>query len=392
MQRYAQLERDLLLRACRCSAPADIEDLIRQTVNWRLLLSQAARNGVMPLLFMVLKERASVPEPVLAELLSAWTENAAHNLLLASALVEILDALERQGVPALAYKGPALAALAYGSVTMRCFGDLDILVPRDRLAAAKAVLEERGYVCALSPSDEAHFLRERYHLHFLGGDDKPSVELHWAITPAYWRFPLDTGRLWTGAASVEVAGARVPILDHELSVLAICAHGAKERWPRLGLICDLARLIERYPKLDWEWIAEQAAAMHRNRVLLLGLWLAASLLNAPVPDKLLAQARSDRVVPAVAAEIEEHLFQDGPLVGLRFHRYAWRIWNGWPDRIGYLRYAIGDFPARLGSLIRPTEADGSLPAGLSWLWRPVRAIWTSRRDLSRLLRRIGDNL
>jgi hypothetical protein len=158
------------------------------------------------------------------------------------------------------------------------------------------------------------------------------------------------------------------------------------------MICDVAGLLERSPDLDWEWIERQAAASNRSRVLLLGLWLGASLLDASVPDNLLAQAQEDRVVLTVAAEIEEHLFGDGPIDGLRFHRYAWRIWNGWPDRIGYLRHAMAALPAKIGGLLRPTETDGSLPAGLAWLWRPVRVIWRSRDDLGRLLRQIANNL
>ncbi len=385
-------ERDLLLRVCRRTDPADVEELLGQPLDWRLVVTEAARNGVVPLLFSALKDRASVPEPARAELLSEWTKNAARNLLLASVLVEILDALEERAVPALAYKGPALAILAYGSVAMRCFGDLDIIVPRTHVAAAKAALETQGYACTLSPREEARYLRERYHLHFGRDEHSPDVEIHWAITPAYWPFPLSAERLWSSDASVEVAGARIPTLDREMSLLAICAHGAKERWPRLGMICDLAGLLERSPDLDWEWIERQASASKRARVLLLGLWLGASLLDAPVPDNLLAQARADRVVLAVAAEIEEHLFGNDPIDGLHFHRYAWRIWNQWPDRIGYLQYAMAALPAKIRGLLRPTEIDGSLPAGLAWLWRPVRVIWRSRDDLGRLLRQIANNL
>jgi hypothetical protein len=342
MRPNGTLEREVLLRVCRPLGSTNIDQILSQPLDWKLLVSAAAENGVTPLLYLALKDRTSVPEPIRAELLDAWVTSVAHSLRLTSALVEILGHLRGQGVRALAYKGPALAMSAYGNATMRSFWDLDIIVRHSDLAATKAALEDMGYRCTLSGREDTYFLREQYHLLFAGGDPKLSIEIHWAITPMYWPFPLDSSRLWNGTNSVELIGAQVPTLDRELTLLAICAHGAKDCWARLGLVCDIAGLLARSPDLDWHWITHEAAAMGRTRVLLLGLSLAASLLEAPVPDPFLVQAQADRVVVMVAREIEEHLFSGEIPVGLRLRRYAWLVWNRWSDRMGYLRHAIGD--------------------------------------------------
>ncbi len=361
-------------------------------MDWPWLLAQAAENAVTPALYVALRDRAGVPEPARAALLDAFLENVAHAVRLASHLVEILRHLRQRGVPALAYKGPALAVMAYGRAEMRRFEDLDILVPRAAVEAAAAALEATGYRLAVTPDKEARLRRDGFHLSFARRDAAPPIELHWAITGAYWPFPLDPVRLWNGASAVEVLGESVPTLDRELTLLALCAHGAKERWPRLALVRDLAALLAQPGSPDWRWIAREAAAMGRTRVLLLGLWLAASLLDAPVPPDLLAEARADGVVLETARQIGGYLFSGELPAGLAFHRYAWRVWNGRRDRAGYLRHAAAPFPGRVANLLRPSEADGALPAGLPWLWRPVRALWQWRAEPRELLRRIANNL
>ena len=392
MPRANPPERELLLRSCRAAGPAGLEELLAGPLEWPWVLSQAAENAVTPSLYLALRDRASVPEAVRSALREAFLRNVAHALRLASHLVEILGHLREYGVPALAYKGPALAAMAYGRVEMRCFADLDLLVPRAGREAARAALEAAGYRLAVSREKAARLLREGYHLPFAGRGAAPPIELHWAITAAYWPFPLDPARLWSGASAVEILGSPVPTLDRELTVLALCAHGAKERWPRLALVRDLAALAAQPGGLDWAWMAREAAAMGRTRVLLLGLWLAASLLHAPVPPALLAEARADRVVLETTGQIEDHLFSGDLPSGLAFHRYAWRVWNRWPDRLRYLRHAAAPLPARAANLLRPSAADGSLPAGLPWVWRPLRAVWQWRAEPRELLRRIANNL
>ena len=56
------------------------------------------------------------------------TRTEASVEVLVGELVHALDALDRAGVRALAFKGLALAAQAYGDAAARGAGDLDLLV------------------------------------------------------------------------------------------------------------------------------------------------------------------------------------------------------------------------------------------------------------------------
>jgi Uncharacterised nucleotidyltransferase len=59
---------------------------------------------------------------------------------------ELMDALAAAGIRSALLKGAAVAGLAYPGLGMRVFNDNDILIDRDRLTDAGAVLADLGYV------------------------------------------------------------------------------------------------------------------------------------------------------------------------------------------------------------------------------------------------------
>jgi Uncharacterised nucleotidyltransferase len=81
--------------------------------------------------------------------------NALRNVFLAGTLLKLLRLLEAHGIAALPYKGPVLAALAYGNVAFRQFGDLDLLVRPQDADRAKALLWAQGY-CWLAGRGGGH--------------------------------------------------------------------------------------------------------------------------------------------------------------------------------------------------------------------------------------------
>src|SRR3990172_9863559 len=97
-------------------AAARIRDLAEGGLDWAGLLAAAADHGVAPL---VCQRLIAVGGDVLPPL---WREkfqeefarNTRRNLFLVMELLRVLTALGRRGVRATPYKGPVLAAQAYG--------------------------------------------------------------------------------------------------------------------------------------------------------------------------------------------------------------------------------------------------------------------------------------
>src|SRR5262249_4618619 len=174
------------------------------------------------------------PTPVREHLALAAEKSARRSLLMTSRLVALLKTLRGAGIDVMPLKGPVLAALAYGSVSLRQFDDLDILVRREDVPAAVAALAEAGYRGLLpdAPSRQQLLLECRNQL-TLRGADRIEVELHWNVVPKMFPVCIDVDGLWRRSSRASPFGTDVtsPSVDDTVVLLGI--HGAQHEWRRL---------------------------------------------------------------------------------------------------------------------------------------------------------------
>jgi hypothetical protein len=318
-------EVELLLDGARVSLDSDearrFRATLRPDLDWDGLLGLARRHGVVPLLYRQLREAGPgvVPARALAALHEEFEANRLGNLLKTGALFQVLDLLESRGIPAVPYKGPTLAAMAFGNLALREFNDLDLLVHGRDLPGARELLLGQGYRLGYSlgrAQEDAH-VRSSRQLPFVSRDGL-LIELHVGVTLRDFAFDLDPDRLWERLEPVAVAGRDVPTFAAEDLLLILCAHGARHAWRSLGWVCDLAELLRVRSDLDGGRLLERARALRGERLLLLGLALAGSLLNAPVPDEIAARVRSEPVIAVLVAQVTDWLFRrDDSLPGIR---------------------------------------------------------------------------
>src|SRR5438309_495022 len=118
-------------RTCLDSERAErITALLQQNLDWQYLIQTALNHGVMPLLYWQLNKICpeALPNEVANDLRQHFHTNAWHNIILSRELLRLLSLFETHGIPAIPYKGPALAASAYGNLSLRQFCDLDVLL------------------------------------------------------------------------------------------------------------------------------------------------------------------------------------------------------------------------------------------------------------------------
>lgn len=350
-----------------------------ENLDWDAVVQCAYKNTVIPLLAGVLKDDPSFPLTIRRDFDKRFMQKAGQNAILAREISALVEEFRTNRIDSLAYKGPALAILAYGNLSLRNPSyDIDLLLHASDIPRAKQLIIARGYRLTPSPEDEQHFLQYRYHLHFQRESPETQVELHWALTPAYWSFPID---YWKRTYEVTIGGKKLPTLDPECALLALCAHGAKEGWPRLSQILDVSQIIRAHPELDWKWVMNEAHRIRRERVLRLGLALAV-WIGTSLPPEVSTYCSADPDVDDLVLEIAERLKSEEPRTGVNFHRYALRVWNRPADRINYLAYTLLLLPARLQTLAAPSEEDRNfldLPGYLSFVYiliRPVRVIFS----------------
>ncbi len=371
-------EAELLLCCARTAMDAEraerIRQLLQEDLNWDYLLQAALKRRVMPLLYWHLN--ASGPEAVLdghLDIFRAYIHHIVrHNLLLTAELCRILSLFEAHGISAIPFKGPVLAAILYGNLALRQFGDLDILVRKQDVLSAKDLLVAQGYRCQ----------RERTWEDRLVHGNGSIVDLHWGIAPGYFSFPLDPEHLWERAKPLSLGGTTALTLSPEDLLLILCVHGAKHCWKRLKWICDVAELLRVHEGVDWEEVMAAARTLGSWRMLCLGLFLAHDLLGAPLPREVWQRVQADHTVKALASQVREQLYQEvntQPLfLEASTRLFHLRMRERLRDRIQYcLRY----FPRYyLRSATSPNAADQEfLPlrpsfSFLHYLIRPFRLL------------------
>lgn len=361
--------------------------LLQEDINWTDLIEMASRHKVMPLLYWNLNATCpeAVPKAILTKLRADFQTNTRRSLFLSGELVRLLNLFEAQGIPALPFKGPVLAASTYNNLSLRQFCDLDILVDERDLERAKHLFLSQGYRMKIegievTQSQEEAFVRSPniYQLvreaayPFFHHQKEVMAELHWVIIPKYFSFPIDSKALWDDLDPVLIAGKTVPNLSPENALLMLVGHGTKDCWTQLARICDVAELIRSHPQLDWVKLMEQASTKGGQRMLFLGLMLAHNLLGTPLPEVVWQKMQAEPMVELLAKQVDLRLFnkangsyQDGKIT--RFHLTA-------RERlVDKMRYF-------LGLATTPTTSDWLLlplaefPAFLYYLLRPIRLI------------------
>jgi Uncharacterised nucleotidyltransferase len=377
-------EKQLLVLCARSRTTPEIAEQIRRLsegpIDWDYLLSEAAENSVTPLLDLQL--RAGAPDGVPAErrekLTAACRGNAVRSLFLAAELTKILEGFRSRGIQATPYKGPVLAAQAYGDVTRREFEDLDFVLRQRDMPEAHQVMLELGYRpkfdWILSADASASLVPGEYN--YRDQTRRVMIELHTEITLRHFPVGPDIGELARNRVPVMLNGYKVLTFSPEDGLPILCIHGSKDFWERLSWIADISELIQTYPAFDWDGALRRAESLRAERMLHLGLALASQMLDAPLPKEIAKRVQLDRIAVGVASEVAARLLsRDMPVLDAagRFHfrlRMLTKALAGW-------RYAI-----RL--TVVPAEEDWlmmRLPRALAPLYLVLRPF--------RLLRKYG---
>ncbi|MBI1791056.1 MAG: nucleotidyltransferase family protein [Acidobacteria bacterium] len=367
-----------------------VRELLRAGVDWELLLGQIAPwHRMLPLLAWHLTGAFAeeTPRPVLDRLQALFESNSVRNLFLTRELLRLTALLQAEGVRAAPFKGPLLAMSVYGKLSLREFGDLDILVSREQVAKARDLLVAQGYRIH-HPSAralEAIYLRTEYHYMFLHESRRNGVELHCEVAPWYFSFPLETGKILERLEPVSVAGTTVQTLSRQDLLLMLCMHGTKHLWERVELIGCVAELVRSQSGWDWDGLMREAQALGSRRMVLLALLLARSLCAAPLPGEIDSEIEADPVLQELAAEVRRRIHGDPDPVA-KFMEKPWfhlRARERWADRLRYaLRLALAPNWDEIEFLPLPRFL---FP--LYWVLRPIRVTGKfGRMKLQQLLR------
>ena len=375
-QNIKKYEHEAILHGLRLPFRAalleDFRAALSRITDWSYLLQIALDQGVFPSLYR--QVAGSCPEVVPPKVLADWQRlyraHAIRNLKKTTGLIQVLNLLADNGIIAVSYKGPLLAAVAYGDIAFRQFVDLDILVSRKDIGSVRNILSSEGYRLAYSFTTK----QERAHLN--GAVEYTFVHTQRAILDVHWRFAADY--LGVGPnpeeaiakrMAIKILGQTVYTLDPEANLLMVCLNGAFHLWSKFALINDLAHLIKVQAVWDWPGLLKRAKELGMRRQVLLGLSLAQNLLSAPVPREIIREADADPNITALYRKVRKNIFvskeEDLGLIAVTAFYLQTR--DRFKDKLTYV----------LVRLAIPTVEDWRrvpLPDSLYWMYYLIRPL------------------
>jgi hypothetical protein len=281
------------LLACCAQVPeperqARVQQAFASPLDWNSVIAKAERHGVIPQVHRAVTAASATPAEVLHK---AYADNCKRTLWFAAELARVTQHLRDRGVETLAYKGPVLSEVLYESVCERQYHDLDLIVQKNDVPAAKNALEELGYHNGLflTSRQERAYLDTGYEYPLDHAYGKNLLELHWQIQARFYAMDFSIEDFFRRALPIQIGGQPSHTLCREDLMLVLCAHAAKHLWMRLSLLIDIAQLAQSNG-LNWAAVQAQAAELGLQRVvavsfLLAQHWLSCSLPEAVKPDQ-----------------------------------------------------------------------------------------------------------
>jgi hypothetical protein len=354
-------------------------------IDPELLARVARRHQVSALVATALTKAGQTVPNRLRSQAEAAQRRALTQLGLALELVEIL---ERAGIPTVLLKGVALSQRAFGSPLLRGAVDIDLLIRPQDVGAAWRALARTGLrqITPPAPLEGARLAlfcraaKDSLHRDPGGG---PVLELHWRLADemADPLMPSEAALAITTLAP----GRSVQVLDDPILFLYLCTHGAAHGWARIKWLADVAALLHSSPdggRALWLHAAGNGGTIAAGSAIL----LAQELFGLAPPPGFCAP-RGARI--ALLLWLARRILRAGD--GAR--ELEATLWRGWAEMLAKMLVAAS-WRGRLAVMRRIVLAGEDiarvpLPDFLIWLYPVLRVPLLVHRRVARWRRLRG---
>ena len=186
-------------------------------------------------------------------------------------IAELAVELERDRVPYLILKGPALARLLYRADEQRGYIDVDVLVAPASLTRTRESLQRLGYsrtnVRGIDDFMGVLHSEEWYRREPDGG----LVDLHWRLAGCDAAPELVWMALQESHESAEIGGRSLPVPGRPALAMHAALHAAQHGPEDLKARADLSRAVARWPIAVWSSGAALATSVGATEPFAAGL-------------------------------------------------------------------------------------------------------------------------
>jgi len=296
------------------------------------------REGLLPIVYKKLKSLPIDNRYLLSRLKQAYLHIVQKNMLFATQLTELTTLLEENGIDVISIKGVTLAQLAYGDITLRQFGDIDILVRESQLQRADKILRDHGYhslygdkilssdICLERLIDISYIKQERL------------LELHWRLLESKHNGDIALNQPFDSTQPIDIYSTLLYTLSNEPLLIYITLHGAKHAWSRIGWICDIDRLI-RTNDIKWQRCVDIARESKIERAFYVGLQISHHLYDTPLPSEILMTIERMKISEMTLSTIDRfdrYIIEKPPMKRREIFMYQLGLFESRREQIFFL--------------------------------------------------------
>lgn len=288
-------EEALLIAATRWPHDASaVSDAAVRISDWPYFELLVARHRVTPLVVQALTvSKVAVPN----RLMESARQITRQTLNIIAASIRLAKGFEQNGIKTVALKGPALSQRLYGVPTQREMHDCDLLVAPDDFMAARALLEDQGFVAVGAPAASASaqviraWMGQQKDVYLIDVVGEVVVELHHRLRP---NAAILTGLGVRNATETVSLGAHpMRFFDNRDLFAYLAAHGTEHLWFRLKWVADLQVLLGKFDQRSIETLYQHACALGVGRSSRIALALTRQLYGQPLPPTIEAAIADD---------------------------------------------------------------------------------------------------
>lgn len=290
--------------------------------EWQAVATLARQLEVGPLLHYRLKQLCiTPPNDTAQDLKRVFLLNTARNMRLYQELGNLLRGLNEHNISVILLKGIYLAELVYENIGLRTMGDIDLLVPAEKLEQAISLAEISGFIPVRPLFPEADGL-----LHFHAPPMVKNgiiLELHWNLTLESNPARIETDEIWARAHRTTFQHRDVWTLNPNDLLLHLTIHAAYGHLfvNQFRSLVDLVEVQRKFSNdLDWDVIIQNCKDWHAERGTYLTFRLIGDLFGAGVPSQVLEALQPSDWNKNALDWAKVRLFQSNPELSINYIR------------------------------------------------------------------------
>lgn len=300
---FPDASQEMLLKAALFSGEEAIENWKTWSGSVDIDTLDGASFRLLPLLHANLVKH-NITTPAIGKLKGISRFHWCKNQILINKMLSLIAALRNEQIDVMVLKGGALIFQYYKSSALRPMSDFDIMIPRDKIADAVALMQEIGWkpVGKLMISDPA-VQAKRHGQSFVDGQGN-ECDLHWTpLFTATW--DRAEALFWETSEEIQVKENVFRVLGPTEQLFHTVIHGGYyNQMPPIRWVADAWLILEQEPnRIDWKHLLELGTIYSYTTILQRGLLYLSTDFGANIPPEILSMISNKKITLREKIEI-----------------------------------------------------------------------------------------